>query len=303
MNRSLHPSYRGRLAPSPTGYLHLGHARTFWTAYARARSAGGVLILRDEDLDPARSRAGFAAAMLEDLRWLGLGWDEGPDVGGPFAPYRQSERRGFYLEAWARLVAGGHVYACGCSRRDIARAASAPHEGAQSLEGQTHGREGVAPSQALDDEPLYPGTCRPRAGESPAAVESPAGLNWRFRVPDGEEIVFEDLKQGRQAFVAGRDFGDFLVWRRDDVPAYQLAVTVDDAHMRITEVVRGADLLKSTARQLLLQRALAYATPAYFHCVLVTDERGERLAKRHESLSLRALRAAGFTPEQVRERL
>jgi glutamyl-tRNA synthetase len=287
-----HPSYRGRLAPSPTGYLHLGHARTFWTAYERARAAGGVLVLRNEDLDPARSRAEFAGAMLEDLKWLGIDWQEGPDVGGPFAPYTQSARRAHYLEAWARLVAGGHVYPCSCSRRDIARAAEAPHEA-------THA--GVT-RQAQDDEPHYPGTCRPRPGVAPRVPAGPAGLNWRFRVPDGEEVVFEDLKQGRQLFVAGRDFGDFVVWRRDDVPAYQLAVVTDDALMSITEVVRGADLLKSTARQMLLQRALGLRTPAYFHCDLVTDERGERLAKRHESLSLRALRAAGLAPEEVRER-
>ncbi|HEX8118726.1 MAG TPA: glutamate--tRNA ligase family protein, partial [Pyrinomonadaceae bacterium] len=148
-----HPSYRGRLAPSPTGHLHLGHARTFWAAYERARAAGGVLVLRDEDLDPARSRPAFAAAMSEDLRWLGIEWHEGPDVGGPFAPYRQSERRGFYLEAWARLVAEGHVYPCVCSRRDIARAASAPHEGQAR--------------SAQDDEPHYPGTCRPVACSNP----------------------------------------------------------------------------------------------------------------------------------------
>jgi glutamyl-tRNA synthetase len=127
-------------------------------------------------------------------------------------------------------------------------------------------------------------------------------VNWRFRVPDGEELVFEDLRRGRQAFVAGRDFGDFAVWRRDDAPAYQLAVVVDDELMNITEVVRGSDLLKSTARQILLQRALGCETPLYFHCDLVTDERGERLAKRHDSLSLRRLRASGLTPEQVRER-
>jgi glutamyl-tRNA synthetase len=293
----LHPSYRGRLAPSPTGYLHLGHARTFWAAYERAREAGGALVLRDEDLDPSRSRAEFAAAMLEDLRWLGVGWDEGPDVGGPFAPYTQSARRSFYLEAWSRLVASGHVYPCVCSRRDIARAAEAPHESPTSDGARTAGARA-----ASDDEPHYPGTCRPPAGVAPRAAESPAGLNWRFRVPEGEEVVFEDVRQGRQVFVAGRDFGDFVVWRRDDVPAYQLAVVTDDALMRITEVVRGADLLKSTARQILLQRALGHPTPAYFHCDLVTDERGERLAKRHESLSLRALRAAGLTPEAVRER-
>ena len=293
MSRPLHPSYRGRVAPSPTGLLHLGHARTFWTAYERARRAGGVLVLRDEDLDPARSRADFAAAMLEDLRWLGVRWQEGPDVGGPFAPYRQSRRRPFYLGAWARLVAAGHVYPCACSRRDLARAAEAPHEAAHAGGRSPHAR---------DDEPLYPGTCRPPRGAAPAAAEAPAGVNWRFRVPEGEEVFFEDLGQGRRAFVAGRDFGDFVVWRRDDVPAYQLAVAVDDALMEITEVVRGADLLKSTARQILLQRALGHATPAYFHCDLVTDEAGRRLAKRHESLSLRALRAAGLTPEQVRER-
>ncbi|MFN2416630.1 MAG: tRNA glutamyl-Q(34) synthetase GluQRS [Pyrinomonadaceae bacterium] len=286
-----HSSYRGRLAPSPTGHLHLGHARTFWTAHGRAREAGGALVLRDEDLDPARSRAEFAAAMLEDLRWLGLDWDEGPDVGGPLAPYTQSERRGLYLDAWSRLVGAGQVYPCACSRRDVARAAEAPHEA---------GATGPGVRAAPDDEPHYPGTCRRRAGAVPHAARAPAGLNWRFRVPDGEEIVFEDLNRGRQVFVAGRDFGDFVVWRRDDVPAYQLAVVVDDALMRITEVVRGADLLKSTARQVLLQRALGHPTPAYFHCDLVTDGRGERLAKRHESLSLRALRASGLTPQEVR---
>jgi glutamyl-tRNA synthetase len=279
--------YRGRIAPSPTGHLHLGHARTFWTAYERARSARGVLVLRDEDLDPARSRPAFAEAMLEDLKWLGIEWQEGPDVGGPFAPYEQSRRRHLYLAAWACLVAGGHVYPCSCSRRDLARAASAPHEG---------------PQAQADDEPRYPGTCRPLPGSQPARAAEPRGLNWRFRVPDGEEIVFDDAGQGRQSYTAGRDFGDFVVWRRDDVPAYQLAVVVDDQHMRVTEVVRGADLLKSTARQLLLQRALGFATPDYYHCDLVTDEAGARLAKRHDSLSLRALRAAGLTPAQVRER-
>ncbi|HEX8355571.1 MAG TPA: tRNA glutamyl-Q(34) synthetase GluQRS [Pyrinomonadaceae bacterium] len=294
MSQPLHPSYRGRLAPSPTGHLHLGHARTFWAAYERARAAGGVLVLRDEDLDPARSRAEFAAAMLEDLRWLGVEWAEGPDVGGLFEPYTQSRRSGLYLDAWARLVAGGHVYPCACSRRDIARAAEAPHESPAA------GSQAVGARATPDDEPHYPGTCRPRAGVEPRRAAEPAGLNWRFRVPDAEEIVFEDSNRGLQTFVAGRDFGDFVVWRRDGVPAYQLAVVTDDALMNITEVVRGADLLKSTARQMLLQRALGLPTPAYFHCDLVTDERGERLAKRHASLSLRALRAAGVTPVELR---
>ena len=276
--------YRGRLAPSPTGHLHLGHARTFWAACERAR--GGTLVLRNEDLDPVRSRAEFADAMLEDLRWLGIRWQEGPDVGGPFAPYSQSARRPVYLEAWSSLAAAGLIYPCACSRRDLARAPSAPHEG----------------PHAFDDEPLYPGTCRPRAGARPPNADHPAGTNWRFRVPDGEEIVFQDLRLSRQVFVAGRDFGDSVVWRRDDVPAYQLAVVVDDAQMQITEVVRGEDLLKSTARQILLQRALNLPTPDYYHCPLVTDEAGARLAKRHDSLSLRALRAAGVTPEHLRAR-
>ena len=263
--------------------MHLGHASTFWTAYARARANGGALVFRNEDLDPQRARAEFVAAMLEDLRWLGIVWDEGPDVGGAYGPYTQSERRDLYLEAWSRLVVRGFVYPCYCTRRDIARSVQAPHE-------QQH---------AQDDEPLYPGTCRPTHGALPFRADNPRGLNWRFRVPDGEHVAFDDLNLGRQSFVAGQDFGDFVVWRRDDVPAYQLAVVADDALMRITEVVRGADLLKSTARQILLQRALGYATPAYHHCDLVRDERGERLAKRHDSLSLRSLRTAGVSPEEI----
>ncbi|MCA1613598.1 MAG: tRNA glutamyl-Q(34) synthetase GluQRS [Acidobacteria bacterium] len=275
--------YRGRLAPSPTGLLHLGHARTFLVAHERARLASGALILRNEDLDPQRSRAEFVAAMIEDLRWLGLDWQEGPDVGGPRGPYSQSARREFYLAAWRRLVAAGHVYPCSCSRKDLARAATAPHE---------HRR--------ADDEPLYPGACRPAAASPPPAAAAPRGVNWRFRVPDGGRVAFVDLGQGPQSFTAGRDFGDFLVWRRDDVPAYQLACVVDDAAMRVTEVVRGADLLKSAARQLLLQRALGLPAPAYFHCDLVADDTGARLAKRHAALSLRALRERGRSPAEVR---
>lgn len=270
--------YRGRIAPSPTGYLHLGHARTFWTAYERARERGGVLVFRNEDLDPQRSRADFARAMYEDLRWFGIEWQEGPDVGGPHAPYAQSERRNFYLQAWRTLVHGGYIYPCQCSRKDLALAAQAPHEG--------------------DDEPLYPGTCRERSlGYEP---ESPAGLNWRFRVPDREVVRFHDGRLGDCAFEAGTDFGDFVVWRRDDVPAYQLAVVVDDAEMNIREVVRGEDLLRSTARQVLLQRALGLAAVEYFHCELVRDDSGQRLAKRHDALSLRALRQSGVEPQSLR---
>ena len=274
-------SYRGRLAPSPTGLLHIGHARTFWIAAQRAIANQGILILRNEDLDPQRSRREFTDAMLDDLHWLGIRWSEGPDCGGAYGPYSQSERRAHYLEAWRRLREGGFVYPCSCSRKDLAQAASAPNDG--------------------DDEPVYPGTCRERKDVGEFA--EPAGVNWRFRVLDGEAIEFTDLNLGRQRYVAGKnfDFGDFLVWRRDDVPAYQLAVVVDDAAMRITEVVRGADLLKSTARQLLLMRALEYPAPEYFHCELVRDAAGTRLAKRHDALSIRHLRESGMTAEKVLE--
>jgi glutamyl-tRNA synthetase len=217
--------------------------------------------------------------MIEDLQWLGIRWGEGPDCGGPHAPYSQSERRSFYLDAWRRLRDGGFIYPCTCSRKDLAQAASAPND--------------------ADDEPIYPGRCRRRTDASQFA--SPAGMNWRFRVPDGEEIAFSDLNLGLQRYVAGRDFGDFLVWRRDDVPAYQLAVVVDDSAMRITEIVRGADLLKSTGRQVLLIRALGYSALEYFHGELVRDASGTRLAKRHDALSIRRLRESGMSAEKVIE--
>jgi glutamyl-tRNA synthetase len=248
-------------------------------AAQRAIERHGTLILRNEDLDPQRSRPEFAAAMIEDLQWLRILWNEGPDCGGPHAPYSQSERRTFYLDAWRRLRDGGFIYPCTCSRKDLAQAASAPND--------------------TDDEPIYPGRCRGRTDAPQFA--NPVGVNWRLRVPDGEGVAFNDLNLGPQRYVAGRDFGDFLVWRRDDVPAYQLAVVVDDAAMRITEVVRGADLLKSTARQLLLIRALECVMPEYFHCELARDPAGTRLAKRHDALSIRHLRESGVPAERVVE--
>ena len=289
--------YRGRLAPSPTGFLHLGHARTFWTAAERAAEHRGTLVLRNEDLDTRRCRAKFVTAMIEDLRWLGISWQEGPDCGGPFGPYRQSERRDFYVAAWKQLRDSGFIYPCTCSRKDVALAAAAPNEG--------------------DDEPIYSGKCRPAepvggharlrpagwtnaSAPRPVVPDAPLGFNWRFRVPDGEEIAFTDLHFGAQRMMAGRDFGDFIVWRRDDVPAYQLAVVVDDAAMRITEVVRGADLLRSSARQILLYRALGLAIPDFYHCDLVRDEMGVRLAKRNDSLAIRKLRQMGWSAQRVR---
>lgn len=260
----------------------MGHGATFWTAYQRAAAAGGELVLRMDDLDPQRSKAEFAAAAIEDMEWLGLRWQEGPDIGGPLGPYSQSERQGLYRAALHNLIEQGIVYPCRCTRKDLAQLAQAPH----------------------DDEPRYPGTCRDSMAQTlpNQPIETGVswiGVNWRFRVPDGERIEFEDGYFGAQSFVAGEDFGDFLVWRKDGVPAYQLAVAVDDAAMQITEVVRGADLLKSTARQILLCRALNLAEPAWHHCRLVVDERGERLAKRNDSLSLRKLRASGARPEEL----
>lgn len=293
-------SYRGRLAPSPTGYLHVGHARTLWTAFQRAREAGGGLVLRMEDLDPDRSKAEYAEAAIEDLRWLGIRWLEGPDKGGPNGPYQQSKRRHVYLAAWRRLLRRGFIYPCRCSRKDMEAALSAPHEsGAPSPVS--------APKlDLMDDEPIYPGTCRNQweglhqlPGPTADEIDSPGATNWRFRVRDGETVEFEDHNLGPQRFVAGVDFGDFVVWRRDGGPSYQLACVADDAAMGITEVVRGADLLKSTARQMLLNRALGYDNPGWYHCRLVVDHNGRRLAKRHDALSLRALRQRGLTPMNI----
>ena len=272
--------YRGRLAPSPTGRLHLGHARTFWWAWQRARAAGGRIILRNDDLDAARCRPEFVTGFLEDLRWLGLDWDEGPDIGGRYGPYNQSQRLSLYRDAFETLRSAGFLYPCHCSRKDILDALQAPHDG--------------------DEEPVYPGTCRPER-ISPGSRRSRPEVAWRFLVKDGRQVQFVDGGCGPQKFVAGVEFGDFVVWRPEGVPSYQLACVVDDAAMRITEVVRGRDLLASTARQLLLYGALGEVAPAFFHCPLVTDERGVRLAKRQDALSLRTLRESGRNPMDIQQ--
>ncbi len=257
-------------------------------AQQRAKENAGTLVLRNEDLDSTRFKMEFVPAMIEDLRWFGFEWQEGPDCGGPFAPYNQSERMDIYRAALEKLRAGNFIYPCTCSRKDIRQAVRAPH--------------------AEDDEVIYPGTCRgkmvgtPRCGVRSAQRADPTSrFAWRFRVPDGETISFVDGNCGEQRFVAGKDFGDFVVWRGDGVPAYQLACVADDAAMQITEVVRGADLLVSTARQILLYRALGLTPPAFFHCPLWRDESGVRLAKRHDALSLRTLHARGETPESLRQ--
>ena len=265
-------TYRGRIAPTPTGDLHVGHARTFGWAARRAESAGGALVLRIEDLDPLRCRPEWCARAIEDLAWLGVRWTEGP--------FHQSQRRTVYEAAWRALRDGGHVYPCTVSRRGLRDAAHAPHDDEE------------------EREPLFPPELRPPS-DAGRDAESPAGVVWRFRVPDGEPMHFTDALHGARSFTAGVDFGDFVVWRKDDVPAYELAVVADDAAMGITEVVRGEDLLRSTARQLLVYRALGATPPAWCHVPLVRDAEGRRLAKRHDALSVRELRARGLTPPEV----
>lgn len=263
--------YRGRLAPTPTGEMHVGHARTFVAASRRAVDADGDIVLRVEDLDPLRCRSEYTERAIEDLEWLGVKWSEGPLF--------QSQRRELYERAWRTLRDAGVIYPSTVSRKELRDAAHAPHEDEEC-------------------EPIFPPELRPALGTGNDA-ESPAGVVWRFRVPYGEVVRFTDARYGAQAITAGVDFGDFVVWRKDDVAAYELAVVADDIAMRITEVVRGEDLLRSTARQLLVYRALRAPPPAWHHLPLVRDAEGRRLAKRHQALSLRELRERGYTPEEV----
>lgn len=270
--------YRGRIAPTPTGFMHRGHARTFLIAQERARHKKGKLILRVEDLDESRCKPEFVNALLEDLSWAGLKWDEGPDVGGPSIEYHQSRRGEVFKKAFSALREANVLFPCGCSRKDVQSAVQAPHEEGREL--------------------IYPGTCRERSKAFDSEDEA-LKHNWRFRVPDGESIEFVDGHHGTQRYIAGKDFGDFLVWRKDRIPSYELAVVADDIAMEITEVVRGEDLLLSTARQMLLYRALGVEPPAYYHCPLVRDETGRRLAKRDHAESLRELRAKGMDPKSL----
>ena len=255
---------RGRLAPSPTGRLHLGHARTFMLAWLHVRSRGGELLLRLEDLDSGRSRPELAAGVLRDLAWLGLDWD-GPVVA-------QSSRLEALSAAALSLRERGFAYPCVCSRADLQRAVSAPHQG--------------------DAEQRYPGTCRERTTSDGRAFAL------RFRVPEGE-IEIEDGIAGVRRFDVAREVGDFIVANRAGLPSYQLAVVVDDAAQGINEVFRGDDLLSSTPRQLLIARALELPMPRYFHVPLVLDAAGRRLAKRADDLSLDTLRALGTDPRSI----
>lgn len=270
-------SYRGRFAPSPTGELHLGSAATAIVCDAAARAAGGALVLRMEDLDRERVVAGAAARILDELRWLGIRWSEGPDRGGPVAPYVQSERAALYEAAIAFLADRGHCYLCDCSRAEIARVASAPHAG--------------------DEGPVYPGTCRGHGMRQRSFRRPPAV---RLRIPDERRsVVVDDRVLGRVVEDVGTTVGDFVLRRGDGVVAYQLAVVVDDLTMGITDVVRGADLAASSGRQVLLARLLGGEAPRFAHVPLVVGDDGGRLAKRAKGVPLREQRAAGREPADL----
>lgn len=268
---------RARFAPSPTGDLHVGGAWTALASWDLAKSHGGAFVVRVEDLDPPRVVRGAAKTILEDLRWLGLTWDEGPDVGGPHAPYTQSARAASYEAVVDGLGARGLTYPCDCSRAEIVRVASAPHQG---------------------EELVYPGTCR----DADPAREMKRAPAIRLRVPPGE-VGFDDGVLGHFAHDVHRAVGDFVLRRGDGVFAYQLAVIVDDLAMRITDVVRGADLLASTPRQILLARMLGAEPPRFWHVPLVVATDGARLAKRTPGGTIKELREAGFAPGEIVETL
>lgn len=265
---------RGRFAPSPTGEIHLGNAWTALLAWLQVRSAGGTMVLRVEDLDSDRSRPAYIARLMADMKWLGLDWDEGPDVGGCFAPYSQNERRELYQAALERLSAAGLIYPCYCTRAELA--ASAPHAG--------------------DNERVYLGTCRQRKhNDARKTGRSPA---LRLAVPAGE-TSFTDLHAGHICQDISREVGDFVVRRADGIHAYQLAVVVDDAAMKISHVLRGDDLLSSTPRQLLLYRLMGWQPPVFTHVPLLMDKEGHRLSKRQQALSIAALRSQGISAEAI----
>ena len=272
-------SVRGRYAPSPTGTLHLGNLRTALLAWLFARRTGGAFVLRIEDLDLPRVRPGATQRMLADLGWLGLDWDEGPDVGGAFGPYMQSMRQALYEQAIARLRDQGRIYSCYCTRAELARIASAPQG---------------------DDSPRYPGRCRHLTAEERAERESSGRRpSFRFIAPEAP-IQFSDALHGTITESVAATAGDFIVRRSDGIVSYQLAVVVDDALMGITQVVRGYDLLRSTARQLALYDALDYPRPSlYAHVPMAVDGAGERMAKREASAGLEGLKASGYSAADV----
>lgn len=250
------------MAPTPSGLLHMGHARTFKTAWERARECGGKIILRIEDIDFERCKKEYAAASARDLKAIGLDWDEGPDVGGEFAPYTQSERMAYYWACMEKLIEKRLAYPCSASRAQIKK----------------ESKKFAPETDGCEREAIFPECLRNESWDI-SDIKNPKEINWRFKVPDGRTVEFADNNFGPQAFTAGKDFGDFLVWRKIGTPSYELAVAADDAAMRITEVVRGRDLLVSTARQILLYEAFGFEIPEFFHCGLLLDESGAKISK------------------------
>ncbi len=259
---------KGRFAPSPSGRMHLGNLCSALLAWLSSRSQGGRMLLRMEDLDPDRCREEYAAQVARDLEWLGLDWDEGYGAGGPHGPYRQSERGELYAQAFRKLEGEGLIYPCYCTRAERL-AASAPH--------------------GTDGELVYDGRCRRRTQEELEALARNRKPAWRVIAPD-RDICFHDGLQGDAGENLARDCGDFILRRSDGVYAYQLAVTVDDGLMGVTEVVRGRDLLSSTLRQLWLLDKLGFSAPVYAHVPLLLAPDGRRLSKRDGDMDLSVLR-------------
>lgn len=272
-----------RFAPSPSGHLHLGNARTAFLNYLAARRSGGRFILRIEDTDEARSDEGYMRSQMHDLRWLGLEWDEGPDVGGPQSSYRQRHRRAIYEDWLARLDALGMTYPCFCTTAELNLARKR-----QLARGQP---------------PRYPGTCRnlTEAQRTEKLVAGQAAA-LRFRVPAGRAVEFVDVVHGAQRFNTD-DIGDFIIRRTDGSTAFFFSNAIDDALMGVSLVLRGDDHLTNTPRQLLVLDALQLPQPRYAHVALLLGMDGVPLSKRHGALSLQDLRRRGFFPEAIRNHL
>lgn len=284
----------GRLAPSPTGAQHLGNARTYLLAWLSARSTGGRVILRIEDIDSPRVKPWAIEQAMIDLRWLGLDWDEGPDVGGPHGPYLQTERESLYERSLRRLIDLGLAYPCTCTRKDIQSAASAPHESSTlPLPGPSTAASDASP---WIDGPPYPGRCA--SWSLGDALPTAGTYCWRFRTPD-RSLSVPDQLHGELTMNPFRSLGDFPLTRKNGQAAYQLAVVVDDDAMNVTEVVRGDDLIPSIFRQLPLLDALGRSHPMYYHVPLVIGPDGRRLAKRHGDTRLSQYRQAGVSAETI----
>jgi len=290
----MNASVVGRLAPSPTGALHLGNARTFLLAWLSVRQQGGRILLRIEDIDSPRIKPWATQSTLDDLQWLGIDWDAGPGATSadawrerPQVAYVQTERLARYAEVLKQLIQAGRVYPCVCSRSEVAQAASAPHESSAPHENSLLALEG----------PIYPGTCRDKP-LAPEEIDQKEKFAWRWRFSPGK-IEWQDAIQGTMTASPIQQLGDFVIARGDGTPAYQLAVVVDDHDMGVTEVVRGADLLCSTYRQLAILQHLGWSIPNYYHVPLMVGPDGRRLAKRHGDTRLSHFRQLGLSAEQV----